>query len=292
VEKASGIVWWSTHAKRPRDLRPADEIVRYPYVTINKVQYAISVSTGRVVIEDTAAKKSMSVAVGRAGESIPELFRKVIEEEKLASALGAAVSDYESVFDTTARVQVYEGGVVIALPDGRYWWCRHPKRGAAIGPKGPVLALPKDPDVVVVQLDYIGGYTPPRKTNDPYLRIRADGRVTLIDPFGKQKTVEVKLSPENVLAFIKFAVAENDFFALDSVAMERAIKDEAKRLKLPTILDLPTTVVTIRTADRVHEVKCYAPEFYAEQLPDLKSVHQFQAVHQRLARYLESLRGP
>jgi len=38
-------------------------------------------------------------------------------------------------------------------------------------------------------------------------------------------------------------------------------------------------------------VRCYAPEFYAERLPELKSVQQFQAVHQRLAAYMEKLRG-
>lgn len=292
-EKASGKLWWNAHAERPRDLRPADEITRYPRVLFNNAWYAVMAYPDRVQIEDFAGKQSMAVKVGTPGQPIPEAFRKVLDADKLQPNIGRAVSGPEPLFDTAARVQVYEGGVLMVLPGTNlYWWARHTKRGTPGGvPTGPV-ALPKDPNAVVVQLDYVGGYTPPRKTDDPYLRIRADGRVTLIDPFGKQKPVEAKLTPENVLAFVKFAVEEKGFFAIDSATMEREIKAEAKRLKLPTVLDLPTTVITVRTAEGTHEVRCYAPDFYAEQLPKLKSVQDFQAVHQRLTAYMEKLRGP
>jgi hypothetical protein len=57
------------------------------------------------------------------------------------------------------------------------------------------------------------------------------------------------------------------------------------------VTDLPTTVITIRTADGSHEVRCYAPDFYAEQLPDLKDLQRLEAVHRRLAKYMDSLRG-
>ncbi|MFO0796335.1 MAG: carboxypeptidase regulatory-like domain-containing protein [Gemmataceae bacterium] len=289
-EKASGVVWPNVHAKRPANLRPADEITRYPQVSFGGAYYAVAVYPDGVVIGDPAAKVSMSVKVAAGEHAVPEAFRRVIERNKLEAALGRAASGPEQLFGTAGRVQVYEGGVLVVEPGTeRYWWCTHPKRGPT--PGGPVLALPSEPNAVVVRLDYVGGYTPPRKTNDPYLVVRAGGRVTLTDPFGKRPTVQSKLTQENVLAFVKFAAAENDFFALDTAGLERGIRAEAKRLRLPTVTDLPTTVITIHTADRTHEVRCYAPEFYAERLPELKAVQQFQAVHQRLAAYMERLRG-
>jgi hypothetical protein len=290
-EKASGKMWWNLHNKRPRDLRPAEELTRYPQVLFNGRYYEISTFPQRVRIADLAAQAEIAVQVGSPGRSIPPDFRKVIDDAKLETSLGRAVSDPEPLFDTPARVQVYEGGVVIVEPGtDRSWWCRHTKR--SLPPTKPVVSLPKDPNAVVVQLDYVGGHTLPRKTNDPFLRIRADGRVTLIDPFGQLKPVETKIASDNLLAFLKFALEEHNFFALETLSLERAIQDEARRRKLPTIVDLPTTVVKIQTADRTHEVRCYAPEFYAEQLPGLQPVQHFQAIHQRLARYMESLRGP
>jgi len=290
-EKASGKVWWNAHSKRPRNLRPVEELTRYPQVKFNNRLYEISTFPERVRIADLAAGAELAVPVGPPGRPIPADFRKVITDIKLEASLGRAVADPAPLFETPARVQVYEGGVVIVEPGtDRFWWCRHTKRTGR--PGKPVVTLPKDPNAVVVQLDYVGGYTPPRKTNDPFLRIRADGRVTLIDPFGQLKTVETKISSENLLAFLTFALEENNFFALDTASLERAIPDEAKRGKLPTLVDAPTTVVTIRTADRVHEVRCYAPEYYAEQLPGLKAVQHYQAIHQRLVRYMDALRGP
>ncbi|MBA4186438.1 MAG: hypothetical protein C0467_00320 [Planctomycetaceae bacterium] len=293
LERATGKIWWNAHPKRPADLRPADEITRYPRVIFNGVRYEVMTYPDRVQFVDDAGKWSMAVKVGAPGQPIPEEFRKALEADKIDQAIGKAVSAVEPLFNTPARVQVYESGVMVLLPGtGQWWWARHMKRSAADPPLPRVIALPKDPTAVVVRLDYVGGYTPPRKTNDPFLQIRADGRVTLIDPFGSRKPIDVKLDPEGVLAFVKFAVEEKGFFAIDSAAMERTIKDEAKRRKLPTVLDMPTTVVTIRTADGVHEARCYAPDFYAEQIPTLKSVQDFQAVHKRLADYMEKLRGP
>jgi hypothetical protein len=288
-ENATGKFWWNAHPERPRDLRPADEHTRYPRVLFNKGFYEVQIYSDRVQIVDKIGKQSMTVKVSAPGQTIPEAFQKILDAQKLEPGIGRAVSTAEPLFESAGRVQVYEAGVVFVLPGtNQFWWARHSQRPAAVKP----VALPKDPNAVVIQLDYVGGYTPPRKTNDPYLQIRADGRVTLIDPFGKQKPVEATLTPEKVLTFVKFAVEEKGLFAIDSAALEREIKAEAKRLKLPTVLDLPTTVITVRTAESVHTVRCYAPEFYAERLPNLKPVQDFQSVHKRLTAYMEKLRGP
>ncbi|MCE9568082.1 MAG: carboxypeptidase-like regulatory domain-containing protein [Planctomycetes bacterium] len=296
-EKATGLTWWNLHTKRPRDLRPLDETTRYPRVVFGGTQYAVAAYPDRVQIWDIAAKKEMIVKVGTAGQAIPEAFRKVIEKDKLEAAFGRALSGEASLFDTAGRIQVYEGGAMFVQPGtDRFWWCSHPKRVVTVGgdvrpPEKPVLALPKDPNAVVIRLDYVGGYTPPRKTANPYLEILADGRVTLTDPFGSKPTVRAKLTPANVLDFVAFAVNENHFFEMNSTAIERAIQVEVKKKKLPTVTDLQTLVITVRSADGVHEVRCYAPQFYAEQLPDLKPLQQLQAIHHRLTKYMDALRG-
>lgn len=291
LEAASGTVWANAHAKRPPNLRPADEITRYPRVVFGGVQYSVAAYPDRVQIQDVVAKKETAVKLGTPGQTVPEAFRKVIDREKLEAALGRALSGEVQLFETAGRVQVYEGGVLVVQPGtDRFWWCSHPRRATGGDPKKPALSLPKDPNAVVVRLDYLGGYTPPRKTNDPYLEILADGRVTLTDPFGKRPTVRGRLTPTNLLEFLAFAVSENGYFDLDSGSMERSIQAELKRKKVPTITDMPTTVLTIRTAEGSREVRCYAPEFYAEHLPELKALQQFQAVHHRLAQYMDALR--
>ncbi|MFO0825543.1 MAG: carboxypeptidase-like regulatory domain-containing protein [Gemmataceae bacterium] len=295
-EAATGSIWWNVHTKRPRDLHPSEEITRYPRVIFGGRQYTIAAYPDRVQVWDVAAKAELSVKVGAAGQAIPEAFRKIIDKDKLDAALGRAVSGEVALFDSAGRIQIYEGGAMLVEPGTqRFWWCSHPKRGATTGgdtlPPKPILTLPKDPNAVVVRLDYVGGYTPPRKTNDPYLEILADGRVTLTDPFGSKSTVRTKISHENLLNFVTFAVKENHFFELDSAAIRQTIQAEVKKKKVPTVTDLPTTVITIRTADRSHEVRCYAPDFYAGQLPDLKDLQRLEAVHRRLAKYMDSLRG-
>jgi hypothetical protein len=292
-ERATGAIWWNAHPKRPIDLRPADELTRYPVVSVAGARYEVMTYRTRVVVTDTAGKRSMAVDVGRPGSPIPEAFRKVLASEKIEEVMGRAVSGAEPLFETAARVQVYESGVLIVVPEtGTAWWARHSRRPAsdADGPKA--VALPKDGGVAVIEVDYVGGYTPPRKTNAPFLTIRADGRVTLVDPFGDRKPVEVKLDPDTVLEFLKFAVSERHFFDIDSATMEREIQTEAKRLMLPKVLDLPTTVVRVRTAAGAHEVRGLAPEFYVEHAPKAHGVQDFNAVHKRLADYMEKLRGP
>lgn len=292
-ERASGTIWWNAHPKRPIDLRPADEWTRYPRVPIAGGRFEVMTYRTRVVVTDPVGKRSMAVDVGRPGKPIPEEFRKVLVADKIEEAMGRAVSAPEPLFDTAARVQVYESGVVILVPEtGAAWWARHARRsaGALTGPKE--VALPKDGTVAVIELDYVGGYTPRRKTDSPFLTIRADGRVTLIDPFGDRKPLEVKLDPDTVLDFLKFAVSERHFFDIDSATMEREVQAEAKRLNLPRVLDVPTTVVRVRTADGAHEARCHAPEFYVEHAPKVHGLQDFHAVHKRLADYMEKLRGP
>ena len=61
------------------------------------------------MIADIAAKKSRAVTVGAASQPITEQFRKVIEEENLNSARGAAISRDEPVFDTPAHRRTTAG---------------------------------------------------------------------------------------------------------------------------------------------------------------------------------------
>jgi len=263
-------------------------------VVLGGIDYEVAVSSQMVILGDPNRGRSYGIRVtDRIEQKISEAFQRIIDKEKLAGSLGNVMSDEEPLFETHFRVRVFEGGVMILQPEtDHYWWCIHPKRMPDSDPKkaNPVQ-LPKDASAVAIRLDYIGGYTPPRKSNAPYLEILADGHVTLTDPFGHQPTVRAQLKTENVLDFLKFAVEDQDFLQLDSAALKKSIEDEKKKHKLPTITDLPTTAITIRTADAVHEVRVYAPQFYAENCPDLKGVQKFEKVHARLANYMEKLRS-
>lgn len=290
-ERATNKIWWNAHPKRPRGLRPGDELTRYPEVRFGGRLYEISVRGSNVSVIDLMDKQEMKIAVSEPGKVIPPDFARVIEDAGVKEGLGQAVSNVENLFNTGAGIQVYEGGAVILDPSSKqFWWCRHVKRGST---KTTVdISLPKDPNAIVIQLDYVGGYTPPRKTKDPFLRIRADGQVALISPFGQHPPIETRISQENILNFLKFAIEDHRFLSLNSKELARAIQSEAKKQRTPMVADLPTTVIAIRVGDRVHEVRCEAPEFYAEHLKGLKDLQDFSAICQRLEKYMEALRGP
>ena len=61
--------------------------------------------------------------------------------------------------------------------------------------------LPADPEIRIIALDSVGGYTPPRRNKEPELVIYANGRAVITDPFGKHPQVIRHLTQENVKAW-------------------------------------------------------------------------------------------
>lgn len=152
------------------------------------------------------------------------------------------------------------------------------------------IALPNDPDAVVISLDYRGGFTLPRLTDAPVLVIRANRKVTLVDPFSRAQPIQDAVSERSLQDFLRFAIEEHNFHAIDSAALERAIGAARQKRKVGQIIDADTTIIRIRTAEREHVVRCQALGPYAAQFPDIKPLADVNAVHQRLARYADNLR--
>jgi hypothetical protein len=158
-------------------------------------------------------------------------------------------------------------------------------------PAGPEVSLPDDPRAPVVIFDYVGGFTLPRRTKDPQLVIRADGSVTLIDPFGRLPKIETKITRENLVKFMQFALVERHFFALDEQAIDKQIRAEQQRGGV-VITDLPKTVIHLRTGKSEWRVSVAGPRMYAEAFPHLKALQDLAAIEARLEQYVDKLREP
>lgn len=153
------------------------------------------------------------------------------------------------------------------------------------------IPLPKDAKAAVISLDFRGGFTPPRKSNDPYLVIRADGSMTVTDPFGQQKTVEGKLSAKDLQELLRFAVRDNDFFGFDAAKVAAAVKaEQAKKGPGIAIADAATTIIRINADGKEHEAKYYALGLAANQHPAVKQLGQLRAIEQKLQNVMKGVR--
>ena len=86
--------------------------------------------------------------------------------------------------------------------------------GGSAGPKDDpkAIALPKDPKAVVLSYDPgAGGFI--RKGPPPYLKIQADGNVTVTSLFDGS-TKETKLTPDQLQELLRFVIKDNDFFMI------------------------------------------------------------------------------
>ncbi len=154
---------------------------------------------------------------------------------------------------------------------------------------GDPRAVPKAAPIMT--LDYRGGLTPPRKNQDPYFMLYADRTVIVNDPFGPKPRVETKLAVKEVDDLLTFAIKEHGFFRIDTEQLKKAIDKEKHAKKLPIVMDLGSTVIRVRTAERDHEVRCYGLFWYAERLPNLESLQHLRAIEQRLTLVMRRLRG-
>lgn len=153
--------------------------------------------------------------------------------------------------------------------------------------------FPSDPSAVIITMDWRGGFnvSGPRNVN-PILTIRADGRVTVIDPWNRTADKEAVLSPAEIQELLRFAITEQDFFAFDAVSVRQAIEAEFKKAGGGTaISDLSDTVVQIRTANQEHEARYNALASWAQWYPNIKPLVQLRAIELRLTKLVDELRA-
>jgi hypothetical protein len=161
-------------------------------------------------------------------------------------------------------------------------------------PKGQI-ALPKDPTAHIIVYDsrsywdvhiYEMGFWPPpngqpargRGLLPPLLKIQADGTMIADDRYKSAATFQLKIAAEEVQELLQFIIHDNDLLRFDQAKVEADIK----KIDTGSVADSPTTTVRIKTADREHEAKYYAVDFYLERHPEVKELKQLDAVAKRL----------
>ncbi|MCB9892700.1 MAG: hypothetical protein H6833_13690 [Planctomycetes bacterium] len=125
----------------------------------------------------------------------------------------------------------------------------------------PRFQLPKDPKAIVLSLDYVGGFTPPRKTEDPYLRVLADGTMIAPPIFQEGEARTGKLSADELQTLLRFVVEEQKLLAWDAEAVQRDIR----KRQVPMLADASSTVVFLQLKDRKVEASQYALGMYVTE---------------------------
>ncbi|MBS0202030.1 MAG: hypothetical protein JSS49_03960 [Planctomycetes bacterium] len=163
------------------------------------------------------------------------------------------------------------------------------KSGENLGKRIPI-ELPADPDISIVVLDSVGGYTLERKSKEPELVIYADGRAVITDPFGRLPKVTRHLTGENVKQFLDFAVNEQHYYDLSTEGLENLIKQIRAQGAVPQITDMPTSIIRIGILNKTYEVRCQTPAFFASRFPEITPFQRYNAIHSRLTKFVTASR--
>jgi len=140
----------------------------------------------------------------------------------------------------------------------------------------PGIKLPRDPAAVIIRLEYEGGFRAPTKV--PPLEIRRDGsvRVAVADT-----AVEGKLSEDELMDLLRFAITEHRFFEFDGEAVTEEIRKEAKDPDL-AVLDAATTVITIAIEGKRAKKSWHALGFAARRHAKIAALQDLWAIERRL----------
>ncbi|MFO0999038.1 MAG: hypothetical protein U0936_01765 [Planctomycetaceae bacterium] len=167
----------------------------------------------------------------------------------------------------------------------------NPVTPSATASKTPAsIELPADPDIAIIVLDSVGGYTPPRKSKEPELVIYANGRAVITDPFGKHPQVIRHLTPENLKAFLEFVVNEHHYYDLTTESLGALIEQMKAQGAVPEITDMPTAIVRIGIRNMTYEVRCPSPDYFATQFPEIDPFRHYGAIYKRLTTFITASR--
>lgn len=145
--------------------------------------------------------------------------------------------------------------------------------------------LPPNPEAVVLVLEYEGGRTPPRKSDEPYFEIRADGSMVVRDVYGLSDKPEIagKLSPAQLQALLRFVIEEHGLTEWDEDAVERAVTEHVENGgSVPLVADAPTSVVKLALPFHSVTARLYALGIVAPSLPEIAEIQSLLAVERRL----------
>jgi hypothetical protein len=151
----------------------------------------------------------------------------------------------------------------------------------------PPIVFPEDPETVVLSYDPgAGGFI--RKGEAPYLKIQADGAVTVTNMVDGSKK-ESKLTPEELEELVRFVIEEKDFCNITETKIADEIKAAAGNGPFIAIGGAGTAVISVEANDQKHEVSYRGAAAYSEAYPKAKVLGKFVAVEKRLSDFAESV---
>src|SRR5712691_4914013 len=141
-----------------------------------------------------------------------------------------------------------------------------PSEAAPVAPK-------EDPKAVVLSYDPgAGGFI--RKGPPPYLRIQADGQVTVTNLLDGSKK-ESKLTAKQLDDLLRFVIHDNDFFKLSETKIADAIKAAAGKGPFIALGGVGTTALNVQANGKRHEVSYRGASEYLRVYPKTKVLEQF-----------------
>jgi hypothetical protein len=147
-------------------------------------------------------------------------------------------------------------------------------------PKAPI-GLPKDPKAVVLSYDPgAGGFV--RKGEPPYLKIQADGQVTVTNLHDGSKK-EGKLTAKELDALLRFVVVDKDIFKVTEARINEGIKEAAGKGPFIAVSGAGTSVIKVEANGKKHEVSFRGASAYLQAYPKVEVLAQFVAIEKRLS---------
>jgi hypothetical protein len=147
------------------------------------------------------------------------------------------------------------------------------------------IPLPSDPNEFVIVVDDLrkGGWVAVQPSPEPFLTIRADGRVQVVDVVNYSPESQGVLTPADLQDLLRFMIQEQDFFSLDPEGTYEPLPPEMANFRV--YLDHGSRpFVFVQTAERRHRA-----------LVDLATMRkpsaQFVAVDKRLRRVAEEVKA-
>src|SRR5262249_30177371 len=132
-------------------------------------------------------------------------------------------------------------------------WIMVQTLGIAPADQGPPVVLPQDPQKTVLLWD-VQRPDLQRKSEAARVVVRADGTVTVTDPYAASKAGEVKLSLAELQVLLRSIIHEHGFFRLDEKKVSEQVR--AARGVAKADAELPTTVIRVCADNREQELRC------------------------------------
>jgi hypothetical protein len=160
--------------------------------------------------------------------------------------------------------------------------CASVMRGAPAPKEEPKsdIVLPKDPKATVITYDPgAGGFI--RKGEAPYLRVQADGTVTVTGLHDGSKK-EAKLTAKELDDLLQFIVKEQDFLKVTKAAIDAGIKEASKSGPFIAVGGAGTGVIGVQVNGEKHEVSFRGASAYLQAYPKVAPLARYVTVEKRL----------